>query len=123
MSTGARKQDHLEICLDGDDAAFRGRGNGLDQYRLVHDALPELDLEAIDLSTDFLGHHLRLPLIISSMTGGGQDSGRLNRALARGANEIGCAIAVSRTNVLAGPDGFTTSRAQAAACRPGRRRW
>lgn len=100
MSTGARKQDHLEICLDGDDAAFRGRGHGLDGYRLVHDALPEIDLEAIDLSTDFLGHHLRLPLIISSMTGGGRDSGRLNRVLARGANEIGCAIAVGSQRAM-----------------------
>jgi isopentenyl-diphosphate delta-isomerase len=110
VTIGRRKQDHIEICLDGDDAAFRQRSNGLDGYELVHDALPELDLEAIDLSTDFLGRHLRLPLIISSMTGGGEDSARLNRILARGANEIGCAIAVgSQRAMLADPslaDGF-----------------
>lgn len=95
-----RKQDHIEICLDGEEAAFRGRGNGLDAWALIHDALPELDLEAIDLSTDFLGHHLRLPLIISSMTGGGRDSARLNRVLATGANEIGCAIAVGSQRAM-----------------------
>lgn len=110
MTIRRRKQDHIEICLDGDEAAFRGRSNGLDRYELVHDALPELDLEAIDLSTDFLGHHLRLPLIISSMTGGGADSARLNRVLARGANEIGCAIGVgSQRAMLEDPalaDGF-----------------
>jgi isopentenyl-diphosphate delta-isomerase len=95
----SRKQDHIEICL-GDEATFRGRGSGLDHYDLIHDALPELDLEAIDLSTDFLGHHLRLPLIISSMTGGGADSARLNRILARGANEIGCAIGVGSQRAM-----------------------
>jgi isopentenyl-diphosphate delta-isomerase len=95
-----RKQDHIEICLDGDAAGFRDQGNGLGRYQLVHDALPELDLEAIDLSTDFLGHHLRLPLIISSMTGGGDDSARLNRVLARGANEIGCAIGVGSQRAM-----------------------
>lgn len=99
-STGRRKQDHIELCLDGDGAAFRARTNGLDAYELIHDALPELDLEAIDLSCDFLGHHLRLPLIISSMTGGGRDSGRLNRVLARGANEIGCAIGVGSQRAM-----------------------
>jgi isopentenyl-diphosphate delta-isomerase len=100
VSIRRRKQDHIEICLSGDDAAFRARTNGLDRYELVHDALPELDLEAIDLSTDFLGHHLRLPLIISSMTGGGEDSARLNRVLARGANEIGCAIGVGSQRAM-----------------------
>jgi isopentenyl-diphosphate delta-isomerase len=110
VSIRGRKQDHIEICLDGDAAAFRGRGSGLEHYEFIHDALPELDLEAIDLSTDFLGHHLRLPLIISSMTGGGKDSERLNRILAQGANEIGCAIAVgSQRAMLEDPslaDGF-----------------
>ena len=100
MSIRGRKQDHIDICLDGDQAAFRSQGTGLRRYALVHDALPELDLEAIDLSTDFLGHHLRLPLIISSMTGGGRDSGHLNRVLARGANEIGCAIAVGSQRAM-----------------------
>ena len=67
--TGARKRDHLEICLDGETAAS-GRGNGLQDYALVHDALPEVDFAAIDLRTEFLGRTLGLPLIISSMTGG-----------------------------------------------------
>lgn len=96
----SRKQDHIEISLDGAAAAFRTRGTGLDGYDLIHDALPELDCETIDLSTEFLGHHLRLPLIISSMTGGGHDSARLNRILATGANEIGCAIGVGSQRAM-----------------------
>ena len=60
-------------------AAMVALNGGTLEQQLIHDALPEIDLEAIDLSTDFLGHHLRLPILISSMTGGGRDSG-LGRA-------------------------------------------
>ena len=70
--TGARKQDHLDLCLDG-DVSFR-RGNGLDRFDLVHDALPELHLDEIDTSAEFLGHSLKLPLMISSMTGGSDEA-------------------------------------------------
>jgi len=90
---GARKRDHLEICLDGDRAAS-GRGNGLDRYALVHDALPEVDFDAIDLSTEFLGHALSAPLIISSMTGGTDRATSVNRTLARAAQHAGIAMGV-----------------------------
>ena len=90
---GARKRDHLEICLDGDRAAS-GRGNGLERYALVHDALPDVDYDAIDLTTSFLGHDLSLPLIISSMTGGTDAATSVNRTLARGAQEFGIAMGV-----------------------------
>lgn len=90
---GARKRDHLEICLDGDRAAS-GRGNGLERYALVHDALPEIDFDAIDLSTPFLGRDLALPLIISSMTGGTNAATDVNRTLARAAQEFGIAMGV-----------------------------
>ena len=92
-STGARKRDHLEICLDGDTAAGRG-SNGLDAHVLVHDALPEVDFDAIDLGTTFLGHRLELPLIISSMTGGTDEATSVNRTLARAAQAVGCAMGV-----------------------------
>ena len=75
---GARKRDHLEISLDGDRAAS-GRGNGLERYALVHEALPDVDYDAIDLTTSFLGHDLSLPLIISSMTGGTDAATSVNR--------------------------------------------
>lgn len=90
--TGARKQDHLDLCLDG-DVSFR-RGNGLDRFDLVHDALPELHLDEIDISAEFLGHSLKLPLMISSMTGGSDEAARINRVLARGAQQAGCAMAL-----------------------------
>lgn len=90
---GKRKRDHLEICLDGDTAAS-GRTNGLERYALIHDALPELDFDAIDLGTSFLGRDLALPLLISSMTGGTDAATAVNRVLATAAQRCGIAMAV-----------------------------
>ena len=105
---GARKRDHLEICLDGERAAS-GRSNGLDRYAFVHDALPEVDLDAIDLSTTFQGHRLRLPLIISSMTGGTDAATDLNRRLARGAQAAGIAMGVGSQRAALERDDVETS--------------
>ena len=44
-----RKQDHLRIVVDEAVGAL-GVTTGLERYRLVHRALPELDLAAIDTS-------------------------------------------------------------------------
>jgi isopentenyl-diphosphate delta-isomerase len=92
-STQRRKRDHLELALD-DEVEFQSIRNGLDALGLVHDALPEIDFDAIDLSATFLGRSLRLPLIISSMTGGTPEAARINRALASAAARVGCAMAV-----------------------------
>ena len=42
-----------------------------DDIRLTHRALPEVDWQAIDPSVEFMGKTLSFPLLISSMTGGG----------------------------------------------------
>jgi len=113
--TRARKRDHLEICLDGERAAS-GRSNGLDDYALVHDALPEVDLDAIDLSTSFLDRVLRLPLIISSMTGGTDEATSVNRTLAKAAQDFGIAMGVgSQRAALESKDVAATYRIRDAA--------
>jgi isopentenyl-diphosphate Delta-isomerase len=92
-ATRLRKADHIRINLD-EDVQHREVTTGLDRYRFVHDALPELDLDAIDLSTTFLGHRLRAPILISSMTGGVEDGWEITRRLAAVAQEMGVAIGV-----------------------------
>lgn len=106
--TPARKQDHLELSLTG-DVGFQARGNGLDAWRLLHDALPEVDFDAIDLSTGFLGHQLRMPLIISSMTGGTDDAAHINRILAEGAGRAGCAMGVGSQRAALEDEAAATS--------------
>jgi isopentenyl-diphosphate delta-isomerase len=60
----------------------------------VHDALPTIDASAIDLTTRFLGHTLKLPLVISGMTGGHGRAIAINELLARVAEKTGIAIGV-----------------------------
>ncbi len=87
-----RKLDHLRICTDNDIQG--GVSAGLEEYCLRHCALPELNLEQIDLSTDFLGKRLQAPLLISAMTGGTARAGQINRRLAQAAQSLGIAMCV-----------------------------
>jgi isopentenyl-diphosphate delta-isomerase len=93
-----RKNDHLQIVLDPRRALSLGR-TGFDQWRFVHCALPELDLNAIDLSTEFLGKHLAAPVLISSMTGGAAQARDINHHLAEAAQALGLAMAVGSQRV------------------------
>jgi isopentenyl-diphosphate delta-isomerase len=86
-----RKEDHIRINLE-EDVGFDRLTTGLEQYRFVHQALPELNLADIDLSTSFLGKPLRAPLLISSMTGGTERAQGINRALAAAAQAAGIAM-------------------------------
>ncbi len=88
-----RKEDHLRICLE-QDVAFRYPSSGFDQVQLPHLAAPEMALEDVDTSTRFLGHDLRAPLLISSMTGGTDWARTINRHLAEAAQELGIALAL-----------------------------
>jgi isopentenyl diphosphate isomerase/L-lactate dehydrogenase-like FMN-dependent dehydrogenase len=79
--TQARKKEHLEICLDTENVSGHS-STGLDRYRFIHNALPELDLDEINVETTFLGKKLRAPIMISSMTGGFDLARVVNRHLA-----------------------------------------
>jgi isopentenyl-diphosphate delta-isomerase len=69
-------------------------GPGWPDVELVHEALPEVDLDAIDLGVDLLGHGLRAPLMMAAMTGGHAGALELNGTLARAAQRHGLAIGV-----------------------------
>src|SRR5215469_14282569 len=82
--TQRRKKEHLELCLDTESVASPSR-TGFELYRFVHNALPELDIDELDLSTEFLGKPLKAPILISSMTGGFDLARKINRNLAAAA--------------------------------------
>ncbi|NOZ29020.1 MAG: type 2 isopentenyl-diphosphate Delta-isomerase [Chloroflexi bacterium] len=86
-----RKADHIRINLE-EDVQFPRLTTGLERYRFVHVALPELDLEAVDLSSMLLGKRLAIPLLISPMTGGTAEAARINRNLAQAAQACGLAM-------------------------------
>src|SRR5678816_2442097 len=96
--TQKRKKEHLEICLDT-ESVTSASGTGLSRYRFVHNALPELDIDEIDLSTTFLGKRLQAPILISSMTGGFDLARKVNRNLAAAAEHLGVAMGVGSQRV------------------------
>ena len=89
---GARKSDHIRINLEQD--VHSGLKTGLEHYYFIHQALPEIDLDDIDLNQRFFGHSLQAPLLISSMTGGTPEAAAINRTLATAAQETGIAMGV-----------------------------
>ena len=100
-SIGDRKVEHLDI-IRRDEGVDRRR-HYFDEVRLIHRALPELDLAAVDPSIEFLGRHLAFPLLISSMTGGDHDVIRtVNRNLAEAAQAAGVALGVGSMRVMFG---------------------
>ncbi len=96
---GERKAEHLRIAASG-EADF-ARGTLLEQVSLVHQALPELALDEIDLSTQLCGFTLQAPVVISGMTGGTQEAGQINRDLAASAEHAGIAFGVGSQRPMA----------------------
>lgn len=85
-----RKSDHIRINLEKD--VLSGYSNGLEDYALENCALPETNLADISTKTEFLGFQLKLPMIISSMTGGNDEGLAINQNLAQAAEVKGVAI-------------------------------
>lgn len=92
-ATSRRKEEHLRINLEH-DVQFQEVSTGLENYHFLHQALPELDAAAIDLSLKLLGKRLRAPLVISAMTGGIPAAAPINCHLAQAAQALGLAFGV-----------------------------
>lgn len=88
-----RKTEHLRISLE-EDVRFRNLTTGLESYHFVHQALPEIKRNQIDLSTTLLDKHLNAPLIISSMTGGTEEAETINKNLALAAQTHGLGMGI-----------------------------
>jgi isopentenyl-diphosphate delta-isomerase len=99
----ARKAEHLDLAARPDvDAALASAWH--DIY-FEHEALPECNLDDIDLSVTFLGHLLKAPLVIAGMTGGHRAAEQINVALAGAAERSGLALGVgSQRAALVNPE-------------------
>jgi len=93
-----RKFEHIEVCLR-EDVEMHCNTTGFEDVWLVHRCLPEIDVDEIELETNFLGFKLRAPLLISAMTGGHPKAEEINSALAQVAEEMGLAMAVGSQRV------------------------
>ncbi|KAK0332023.1 hypothetical protein LTR94_026563, partial [Friedmanniomyces endolithicus] len=102
-STQSRKDQHLDVVLAG--LGRHRRDAGFDSIRFVHEALPDLDHDKIDLGADFLGRRLKAPILISAMTGGPARAEAINARLAEAAQHLGVALCVgSQRAALEGGD-------------------
>ncbi len=92
VMTKRRKIEHIEICLQ--ENVQCNRTTLLEDVGFVHKALPEIDKDAIDLTTNFIGLHAGAPLVIAAMTGGHPDTTAINKRLAEAAEEMKIPIGV-----------------------------
>jgi len=94
-----RKNNHININLHKD--VNSSNTTGLKKFRLVHSALPEINLDLVDTSTALFGKILSMPLQISSMTGGTKTAQKLNRifALAAETHQIAFGVGSQRMGI------------------------
>jgi isopentenyl-diphosphate Delta-isomerase len=90
---------HIDACLEC-PVEFQRRTTGLEQLDLLYSALPEQDLDGVDLSTAFLGKRLAAPVLVGAMTGGTVLSGRINENLALATEALGIGLMLGSQRVM-----------------------
>jgi isopentenyl-diphosphate delta-isomerase len=94
---GSRKSDHIRINLEQDVQSRLT--TGLEHYRFIHHALPEINLPDINPSTSLFGKEVSFPLLISSMTGGTPQAAKINQLLAEAAQDTKIAMGLGSQRI------------------------
>ncbi|MBD3194163.1 MAG: type 2 isopentenyl-diphosphate Delta-isomerase, partial [Candidatus Lokiarchaeota archaeon] len=72
----------------------------LEHINFVHDAIPELNLEDLVVSSEFLGKLISAPIIIGAMTGGTELTKKINISLAKAAQKFRIPMMVGSQRVI-----------------------
>jgi isopentenyl-diphosphate delta-isomerase len=96
--TESRKKDHVELVIS--EGAQYSQTAGFEKVEFIHNALPEISLDSVDLSVKFLGKSLKHPLLITGMTGGYSDAEAINKGLAAAAEKFGLAFGVGSQRAM-----------------------
>ncbi len=90
-----RKDQHVRISLEKNVSSHH---NYWDDIKLIHNAIPEINKDEINLSIKLFEKKLGAPLIISAMTGGYTKAKKINENLATAAEkyQIGMGVGSQR---------------------------
>ncbi|WP_456369917.1 type 2 isopentenyl-diphosphate Delta-isomerase [Geoglobus sp.] len=91
MTTSNRKLDHINICLN---ESVESSYTGFEDVMFIHNSLPEVNYDSVDLQVEFFGKKLNAPFLIASMTGGHPDTYEINRNLAIAVENAGIGMGV-----------------------------
>lgn len=103
-----RKTEHIRLCLT-DQVEGVNKTTGLEGISFIHNALPEINFNDIQLTSSFLNKPIKAPFLVSSMTGGSRLAEEINQNLARAAEEKGWAIGLGSTRALLESDAHKES--------------
>lgn len=93
-----RKDEHLSLATASYQRAHAH--HYFDQVRLIHDALPETAVAAVDHTVQLAdGLQLEWPFYLEAMTGGSKQATKVNRALAKLAHKHHLAMATGSLSV------------------------
>ena len=86
-----RKADHIDICINENVTAGYCYW---DDVKLIHEALPEVNADDIDMSANVLGKKLKFPFIVTAITGGFSGASKINANIAEACAELGVGMGV-----------------------------
>ena len=87
-----RKADHIHLSLDSSNQA--SEHSDFSKVELVHEALPDLNFNEVDISSTSLNDDLKVPFFVSSMTAGHVAGVDLNLRLAKACQARGWLMGV-----------------------------
>lgn len=103
-----RKRRHIDVCLTK-DVEYQTVTTGLEHFQLRYNALTQTSLDTIDMTSTFLGVPVKAPVLISSMTGGAELAGTINRNLATAAQQLGIGMMLGSQRVMIDRDSAVAS--------------
>ena len=105
MGIEKRKEDHLDIALKKDvsfrrEPAHWRNTTQLEEIRLEYNCLPDMALEEVDCSTEFLGKKFSAPLMVSAITGGVPRAKKINRDIAEACQTLGIGMGLGSQRAM-----------------------
>ncbi|MEA1986198.1 MAG: type 2 isopentenyl-diphosphate Delta-isomerase [Candidatus Marinimicrobia bacterium] len=94
-----RKKIHLDVFRNG-NPIFSKRKTGFEKYDFIPNSVNSLSLQDVKTETIFLGKKLSFPFMIGSMSGGIDESFKLNSDLSKIAEKLKIAFALGSVRPL-----------------------